>query len=359
MADVNVNYYEVMQDTAMHDLDGAYAFPVKSNSGGKWTVNKGQYVKSFGQTKSMKNVDKRNETYLVLVNGNGVILKDVTLYNDEVDDCGCDAMPIATPTDLAKLTTKHEALDKESAYLNKKSGFDKNGLYGFLAGAAIGSLIGWVATKDKKKTAFIGLACAFVGMVIGYLIGRKGTKKIDTIDTIEDTKKTIGSASIQGSSNDSSKNSDNQEFFQLGKNYDFTIPAPVFALAYEQDTFFVARGQDGKSVVISAGQVVNGTLVEVKDPQIFVANPKTKKINKVKSKKPLPFIKIGEGLYIPLALVERDSLVSQSEADNYLNGRSELEDDVYVKGRYAGKKQFYLSYAPIHDIAIRKLFNLN
>ncbi len=363
MSDVKVNYYEVMQDTAMHELDGSsgdYAFPVKSESGGKWTVKKGQYVKSFGQTKTMKNINKLSETYLVLVNGNGVVLKDVTLFENEVDDCGCDAMPIAKPTDMEKLeeSKKHNQLDKESAYMNKKARFDKNGIFGFLIGAAIGALIGWVATKDKKKTIFIGLAGAFIGMVIGYLIGRKGTKKIDAGVNVSDMEKTIASNSIQGSDSNN-KNAENQEFFQLGQNYDFTVPNTVFALMYADDTFYAARDNEGKRIMITPDKIFNAKLIEVKDPQIFVADPKSKQINKVKSKKPLPFVKIGESLYVPLALTDKSSVIYEDEVVKYLNGSTELEDEIYVKGRYAGKKQFYLAYLPAHDMMIRKLFKLN
>lgn len=361
MSDVKVNYYEVLQNTAMHDLDdsnGGYAFPVKSENGGRWNVKKGQYVKSFGQTRTMKDTNKKKETYLVLVNGNGVKLSDVTLYENEVDDCGCDAMPIAKPTDLEKLaeSKKHNTIDKESAYVNKKTKVDRSGLIGFLIGAVIGALIGWFTTKDKKKALLIGLAGGFIGMVIGYLKGRQGTKKIDVVSSTDQMEKTAMNTSVQSSNGDNQ--STNQEFLQLGQSYDFTVPKTVFALMYVDDTFFVARdGQDNR-IMITPDKIFKGKLIEVKDPQIFVADPSSKKVNKVKSRKPIPFVKIGESLYVPLALTDKSSMIAPAKVAEYLNGSGELEEEVYVKGRYAGKKQFFLAYTPEHDAEIRKIFNL-
>jgi hypothetical protein len=120
-----------------------------------WEINKGQYVKSFGTTKVLKNTDKEKQTYLILVNGNGVLMNDVTLYKDEVDDCGCDGNPIAKPTDMDKVNEVkpiHNKLNEESAYINKTSKFDKSGMYGLVIGGISLGLIVWFKTKDCPST---------------------------------------------------------------------------------------------------------------------------------------------------------------------------------------------------------------
>lgn len=111
MNDVKINYYEVQENTPMWEIDemNKVALPIGLKEGrdvrGKnvWTVDKGQYVKSFGQTRNLKSTSGKKEEFLLLVNGNGILMKDVALFKDEVDDCGCDGNPIATPTDLSKL----------------------------------------------------------------------------------------------------------------------------------------------------------------------------------------------------------------------------------------------------------------
>lgn len=362
-SEAKVNYYEVMQDTAMHELDDAngYAFPVKNEKGNKWIVNKGQYVKSFGQLKTLKNTDKVKETYLLLVNGNGVILKDVTLYQDEVDDCGCDMMPIAKPTDLEKLEESknvHKPLNKKDAYLNKKGTFDKSGIIGFVLGAAIVGGVLWFKTKDKKKAMIGAIAGAVIGMVIGYLIGRRGTKKIADVKTIEEIEKVAENPEINETTGKEEKGADEQQFLQLGQEYDFTVPYPIFALVYGDNAFYVARDKDKQQVKINANTSIKGKLVEVKEPELFVLDNKGKKVSKVKNKKPLPFLEIGKNLYVPLAMVDKSSMIAPEEVMSYMDGNDVLNDEIYVKGRYAGKKYFYLMYMPTHDATIRNKYGI-
>lgn len=364
--DAKVNYYEVMQDTAMHELDEAngFAFPVKNEKGNKWIVNKGQYVKSFGQLKTLKNTDKVKETYLLLVNGNGVILKDVTLYQDEVDDCGCDMMPIAKPTDLEKLEESksennvHKPLNKNDAYLNKKGKFDKSGIIGFVLGAAIGGGVLWFKTKDKKKAMIGAIAGAVIGMVIGYLIGRRGTKKIADVNTIDEIEKVATNTEINESTGKEEKEAETQQFLQLGQEYDFTVPFPIFALVYAENAFYVARDKDKNQVKLNANTSVRGKLVEVKEPELFILDNKGKKVSKVKNKKPLPFLEIGKNLYVPLAMVDKNSMIATEEVMNYMDGQNVLDEEIYVKGRYAGKKYFYLMYMPTHDATIRSKYGI-
>lgn len=366
MSDEKVNYYQVMQDTAMHELDDAngYAFPVKSDSGKKWIGDKGQYVKSFGQLRTLKNPDKVKETYLVLVNGNGVVLKDVTLYQDEVDDCGCDMMPIAKPTDMQKLeesrmatNTQHKQLNKQEAYVNKKSGFDTNGIIGFILGGLVVGGIVWFKTKDKKKTIFAAIGGAVIGMIIGYLIGRRGTKKLAVVNKIEETEKLTNNAIINEPIGKEDANVENQDFLQLGQSYDLMVTNPVYVMIYEDNTFYLARNKNNQKIKLKPNSVIRGKLVEVKDPELFVLDASNKKIAKVKNKKPLPFFEIGKGLYMPLALLDKSAAISNDEANEYLSGKNNLEDEIYIKGRYAGKKYFYLMYMPVHDKLINEFLS--
>jgi hypothetical protein len=325
-----------------------------------WTVEKGKYVKSFGQTRNLRTPDNKKEEFILLVSGQGVLMKDVALYKDEVDDCGCDGNPIATPTDMDKLNdteVEHKEIDKESAYINKKSGFDKSGIWGFVLGAAIGAAIMWFSTKDKKKTIIGAVAGAVLGMVIGYFIGRRGTKKLETLSKLDEIEKEAANTTIEtvqeGEGNIKTA-SEEQGFFQLGESYDFSIPYPVYALTYEGDTFFVATDQTRGKVILKPGTRVKGKLVEVKEPNIFVPDPVSKKVIKIKSKKPLPFLDLGNKMYIPLAMIEPSSMISPEEAMKFLGGGGGLENEVYVKGRYAGKRLFNLMYMPAYAVTLKK-----
>lgn len=378
MSDVKINYYEVLKKTPMWEMDemNKVALPIKMDDDknvsiekGKniWTVDKGQYVKSFGQTRTLKTPDNKKEEFLLLVNGSGILVKDVTLYKDEVDDCGCDGNPIALPTEVMKAmeaeneknnNTEHKPLDKESAYVNKTSKFDKSGLVGFLLGAAIGGGIMWyVSKKDKKKTIIGAVAGAFLGMIIGYFIGRRGTRKMETVKAIEQMEKTTNSAPKTPSAEKEQKpQAEKQEFLQLGQSYDFSIPYPVYAMLYENEAFYVAKDNTGNKMILKPGTKVRGKLVEVKEPQVFVANPATKKVEKIKNNKPLPFLLIGDNLFIPLSVVEPSAAITTEEAMKYLSGAGGLEDEVYVKGRYAGKRLYNLMYLPAYAVILKEKF---
>ena len=365
MSDVKINYYRVLKNnTPMWDIDetNGVALIVKTEQGKKWTVDKDMYVKSFGQTRNLRTQDQKKEQFLVLVNGNGVSMKDIELYKDEVDDCGCDGNPIATPTDLEKAneTVEYKKLDKESAYVSDsgtgKSRFDKKSVACFFAGASIGAAIMWFSTKEKKKTIIGAIAGGVLGVIIGYFIGRGGIKKTGVVENIDDISKKANTDNIENVEAGAKTDSDKQGFFQLGQSYDFSIPYPVYALLYEENTFFVAEdSKKGNKAVIKAGSKIAGKLVEMKDANFFVPDPKTKKITKIKSNKPLPFLDLGNNIFIPLAVVEPTSMFSSEQVKNYLSGQG-ADEDVYVKGRYAGKKSYLLMCNPAYTAIIKQVF---
>ena len=377
MSDLKINYYEVLKDTPMWDLDetNKVALPVKTddkknisaeNWKNVWMVEKGKYVKSFGQTRVMKSYpDNKKEEFILLVSGNGVLLKDVTLFKDKVDDCGCDGNPIALPTEVMKAmeaenkteNTEHKALDKEGAYLNKSKGFDTKGLYGFLLGAVIGAAIMWLSTKDKKKTIIGAVAGGVLGMIIGYFIGRRGTKKLETMDKLDQIERVANNTDVETVESGAKSDADNQGFFQLGQTYDFSLPYPVYALIYEEKTFFVAKDQKtNKKAIIKPNGKIRGKLIEVKEPAFFVPNPHTKKVERIVSQKPLPYLDLGNNIFIPLAVVDPDSMITPEEAMTFLTTGKGLENEVYVKGRYAGKRLFNLMYMPSHAVIINNKF---
>lgn len=359
MSDVKINYYQVLNNTPIWDIDesNGVALIAKTEQGKKWTVDKDKYVKSFGQIRTLKTPEQKKEQFLVLVNGNGVLIKEVKLYKDEVDDCGCDGNPIATPTDLDKLEEEmvHSEINKESAYVNKNSRFDKNGLFGLFIGALIGSGIMWFSTKDKKKTIIGAFSGAVLGMIIGYFIGRRGTKKLETMSKLDEIERVANNTEVQNVDAGSKIDSDKQGFFQLGQMYDFTIPYPVYAMLLEDNTFFVAKDPKGNKAIIKPKKV-RGKLVEVKEPNIFVADPVSKKVVKIQSKKPLPFLDLGNNIFIPLSVVEPSSMISTEEAMKFLSGDGGLDEDIYVKGRYAGKKLYNLMYMPNYAVTIKQKF---
>lgn len=360
MSEVKINYYQVLNNTNLWDIDesNGVALVSKTEQGKKWTIDKDKYVKSFGQVRNLKTPDQKKEQFLVLVNGSGILMKEVKLYKDEVDDCGCDGNPIATPTDLSKLDEEevvHKEIDKESAYINKKSIFDKSGLAGFFIGALIGTGIVWFSTKDKKKTIIGAISGAVLGMIIGYFIGRRGTKKLETVNNTNDIERKTNNTSVEEVEPGSKIDSDKQGFFQLGQMYDFTIPYPVYAMILEDNTFFVAKDPNGNKAIIKPKKV-RGKLVEVKEPNIFVADPISKKVVKIQSKKPLPFLDLGNNIFIPLSVVEPASMISTEEAMKFLSGEGGLDEDIYVKGRYTGKKMYNLMYIPNYAVTIKQKF---
>ena len=371
MSDLKINYYEVLKTTPMWELDemNKVALPIKKNQDENislekgrnvWTVEKGKYVKSFGQTRTLKTPDNTKQEFYLLVNGNGVLVKDTTLFKDEVDDCGCDGNPIALPTEVMKAmeaeeNTEHKEIDKESAYVNKKTGFDKSGIWGFLLGAAIGATIMWMSTKNKKKTIIGAVAGGVLGLIIGYFIGRRGTKKLETMDKLDQIEKAANNTDVPTVETGAKSDSDKQGFFQLGQSYDFSIPYPIYALVYEENTFFIAKDPKTKAkAIIKPGGKIKGKLIEVKEPAFFVANPKTKKVDRILSNKPLPYLDLGNSIFIPLAAIEPSSMITPEEAMKFLSGNGGLEDEVYVKGRYAGKRLFNLMYMPAHAVTLKQ-----
>ena len=353
MSEEKINYYEILKDTQVLDYDRTHkvAIHMKSKDGKKWMIEKGKYVKSFGNNASVKTPSGK-ENILVLVNGNAVRMADVKLYIDEVDDCGCDGNPIALPVDIAKAMMKEqqyadvEFVKQESSFtMPQKSKFDKSAVIGFLLGAVVVGGIMWFRTKDKKKALIGAAAGAFLGMVIGYFIGKRGEKKISVVNNIAETEmSTNSSAPSQPSSNSQNLNAENQEYIQIGERYDFSLKMPIYAMNLKDGVMYVAKNQAGQKMLLKPKGSWSGNLVQIDNPQFFILDADTKKITKVQSKKPLPFIDLGNNLFMPLSTIEQSSIVTPEELKSYLDSEVALDEDIYVKGRYAGKRYYNLMY---------------
>lgn len=356
-----IKYYEVLKSTVIYRLDdmNRTAFPEKSESKKIWKVAVGRYVKSFGQVGKYKTPDGKLEL-LVMVDGHGVNMADLRLYADEVDDCGCDGNPVATPTDLEKLNAAVNESEKESSFSDtpkKRSKIDKWAVVGFLALAAIASGAVWYKTKDKKKTIIAGVIGGVVGMIIGYFVGKRGESKEATVDSVDDIEMESEVESVPEVTDSKAEDkADKKEFLQLGQTYEFTLPFQMYAMIYGNGAFYIAKDKNGNRIKLSKDQLLKGKLLEVADPQIFIASQKSNKVERIKSKKPLPFLDLGNKLYIPLSVVDSDSMIDTQEAMDYLDGSRSLDQEVYIKGRYAGKRLFNLMYMPTHETVIRERF---
>ncbi len=369
MTDVKLNYYEITQDTNILDLDDNNNVAIPTHDGerdGLFKVKKGKLVKSFGQTKRYKTQDKKQEV-LILVNGNGVLANAVKLFKGQVDDCGCDGNPFVEQEDMDKLTPgmEHKEINKESSYVGGKKTFNKSGIIGLFVGIAIAALIVWAKTKDKKKTIIAAIGGAILGFVIGYFIGKRGEKKTGAVEKLAEldqqiTEKTTATPKVSEAPQAQKKAEvdSSKDFFQLGETYDFKVPYPVYAMVYSSDgAFRVAKNGDQK-VAIKPGVAVTGKLVEIESPQLFVVDTKNKQVITIKSKKPLPFLDIGNKMYLSLSMVVPSSMITPEEVINFLNGQGGLDDEIYLKGRYAGKRQYNLMYSPVHEATIREMYGL-
>lgn len=362
MSDVKMNYYEVLEDTPVLDYDRTHkvAIPMKSKDGKKWMIEKGKYVKSFGNTASVKTPSGK-ENILVLVNGNAVKMANVKLYVDEVDDCGCDGNPIALPTDVAKAMISEKKYEdvkvvkQESSFtMPEKSKFDKSAIIGFIIGAVVVGAILWFRTKDKKKALIGAAAGAFIGMVIGYFIGKRGYKKLGEVQNVSETEaSTTVSIPTQPTGQSQNVSADTQEFLQVGERYDFSLKVPVYAMNYKDGVMYVAKTANGQKMMLKPKGRWSGSLVQIDKPQFFIFDADTKKIVKVESNKPLPFIDLGNNLFAPLSATEQSAAITPEELTAYMNGEATLDEEMYVKGRYAGKRYYNIIYLPSSQEIIR------
>lgn len=356
MSEVKMNYYEVLKDTPVLDYDRTHkvAIPMKSRDNKKWMIEKGKYVKSFGNTASAKTQNGK-EDILILVNGNAVKMSDVKLHVDEVDDCGCDGNPIALPTDVAKAMMKERKYEdvkfikQESSFaMPEKPKFDKSAVIGFIIGAVVVGGILWFRTKDKKKAIIGAAAGAFIGMVIGYFIGKRGYKKIATVENVNETEAdTSAGIPSQPSSNSPNLDANNQEFLQVGQRYNFSLKMPVYAMTLKDGVMYVAKSSSGQKMMLKPKGHWSGNLVQIDNPQFFIFDADTKKIVKVQSNKPLPFIDLGNNLFAPLSATEQSASITPEELKEYVSGDIMLDEEIYVKGRYAGKRYYNIIYSPL------------
>jgi hypothetical protein len=212
----------------------------------------------------------------------------------------------------------------------------------------------WFTTHDKVKTVLGIIAGAILGGIIGRFIGRRGENVVDQkVYAPAEIEQEVAGAEkreevIQA------KDASKEMFLQIGQAYTFfNMPQSVSLLTLKDNAFWVAKDKSGNK--LKTDKSVTGMIVEAQKPVVFVLNPKTKNIEKWKSNKPLPFLEVGENLYIPLALTDSTSVVSEVEVQQYVNGMAGLSEEVYIKGRYAGKRFYYLTYVPQLADAIKNV----
>lgn len=363
MGNILIKYYKVTSPATIYNVDdyNKRVFPKKNNSGKHMVVKKGKFLKSLGLVERHRLESGSKPDFLILVNGEAVKLTDVELYQDDVDDCGCDGNPIAKPTDMEKLDgNMGENKFDETENGNKKEGyigwkkFDKSQIICAILGAVVFGGIIWMVTKNKTKTIIGIIVGLIIGGVIGRFMGRSGEKKLEEDVDLNDTEQEIDTDGLQYESDTNVKvHSDEQQFLQIGQKYDFKLAQSLRPMAYSNGAFYVAKDKSGEKLIIKSNVKLNGKLVEITSPELFTLNPFSKTIEKNKINKPLPFIEIKKGLYVPLALIEPSSFVSSDEIISYAEGKTPLSDEIYVKGRYAGKRSYFALYMPSNEEAIK------
>ncbi len=376
MADVKIQYYEVLRNTPLLEYDATHnvATPVQVESKYNGIIEQGKYVKSFGIIKPAKTGKGKTEV-LVLVNNNAVRLADVKLYKDQVDDCGCDGNPIALPTEVAKAlqaeveasgTNDYSVVPKDYAPESKfmtaediKSKFDKSAIIGLLVGMVLIATAVWWKTKSKSKTAIGAVMGAIMGFIIGYFIGKRGEKRIGTFDHVADTEAT-SSETFAGNTSSSStgtqrEDAEQAQFLQVGNTYDFTPKWSAYVMTLENGVLYRAKDANGNKMIVKAKGKWPGKLVQIDAPSFFVFDQADSKIAQIQSNKPLPFIDLGNNFFIPLAITDASANITADELNQFLAGLAPLSEESYVKGRYAGKRLYNLVYMSNHDAAIRSL----
>lgn len=351
MSDFRVKHYSVERNATVYKIDPYYNVAVPISREGKHVyIQKGKVIKSLGETKRLMLQSKERMDFLVLVNGDAVKMDDVKFIKE--DDKCCQGGEQERTEDKYSESDKDKDKDKsvaekrpdKSAYLNK-SRFDKGMVTGAIIGAILLGAVVWFATGGNKLKTMIGIvAGAVLGGIIGRFAGRRGEKTISTTEeSMEKEVNTDVSSATSGKERGAAKSAEKELFLQIGETYLFDLAKPSYVLTYDNG-FYIAKDKDGKNPILSG--TIKAKIIEANEPAMFVLNQATGKIEKRIINKPLPFLEVGKDLYVPMAFVSPSSVITGDEMKAYASGQAKLDEEIYVKGRYAGKRSYYLTYIP-------------
>lgn len=352
---LNIKYYSVTHGATIYEPNTYHnvATPKKSAKGKHLNIQKGKVLKSFGETKRLKLSTGEKTEFLLLINGDAIKTSHVKLYKANVSDIHAGGSPIVSSEELAK-AGKETPLFEESGFGEGKK-LDKLALSGLVVGALVGGGLVWYKTREKNKMLMGIFLGAIIGVVIGLIISRTSKKKgeNDIVDKIE-----------KESDFDLSKNKPKEgtpttadaTFLQTKKEYEFYVPQAVYASKKVGNTMHIATDKKGKKIKLEPYKKYSGKLETINNPQIFLLDRRKKSIRKGTVTKPIPYFNLGKDVYVPLSAVHDKAIIVEKEVVDFINNRGNIDDDVYIKGRYGGKRYFNLLYLPQYEERLKKIY---
>lgn len=385
MSSIQLKYFEAAKAVTIYHIDAynGIAYPKENAKGRHLRFKEGKIFKGFGQVKRFKLFTGEKVALLLLHTGDAVRADSVRavtaselaqraqrqevehnthhhahqLWEGEPVEDMADAFEsafAASKDKQGKNKSETPKTEHKGGLMNNMT-LDRNAVIGLIAGAIIGYFITHRFTKDRKK-AFIGaIIGAALGGCIAFFIGRSGYSKGKSVGFDETEATTDAKESdLQVKEGEQLDKADGKEHLKLGEVYDFTVVQPTYAMMLGNGTFYVARDMQGKKLALRPKVRYKGKLVHVKQPKLFMVDGG--KVRAVTSRKPIPFLRMEKNLFVPLAATNKSSLISEGELDKFLQNKGKANADIFVKGRYAGKKKYFLLYFPAHESKIRQRF---
>lgn len=352
---VNIKYYSVDNTATIYEPNTYhnYATPKKSKRGKHLNIQKGKVLKSFGETKRLKLSTGEKPEFLILINGDAIKNNAVKLYKANVSDVHAGGSPIVNSSELSK-AGKETAILEESGFTGGKK-MDKLAISGLFVGAVVGGAMLWYKTRQKSKV-FIGIFIgAIIGLIIGLIISKtKGKEgKNDIVDKIDSESDFDLSKNTPKKGTPSTADA---KFLQTKKEYEFYVPQAVYASKKVGNTMYIATDKKKNKIQLQPYKKYTGILETVNNPEIFIVDRRKKAIRKGKITKPLPYFKMAKDIYVPLSSVHDKAIIVAKEVQEFVNNKNNIDDDVYIKGRYGGKRYFNLLYLPQYEESLKKIY---
>ena len=352
---VNIKYYSVVSTATIYEPNTYhnYATPKKSKKGKHLNIQKGKVLKSFGETKRLKLSTGEKPEFLLLINGDAIKKGAVKLYKANVSDIHAGGSPIVSSDELDK-AGKETAIIEESGFTGGKK-LDKLAISGLFVGAVVGGGMLWYKTREKNKI-FMGIFLgAIIGVVIGLIISKTTKKKgqNDIVDKIE------GESDFDLSKNkpkEGTPTTADAKFLQTKKEYEFYVPQAVYLSKKVGNVMHIATDKKKNKIQLQPYKKYVGTLETITNPEIFLLDRRKKVIRKGKVTKPIPYFKLGKDIYVPLSAVHDKAIIIEKEVNEFIQNKTNIDDDVYIKGRYGGKRYFNLLYLPQYEERLKKVY---